>query len=334
MINVKSDCLLHSAYEALIYKEKRFDSREFGEIRDLEIVSLTKNGDVVVKFGKTLVNISVSARIVDLNKISGSSNLIQFNFTGYDDERYNGEYFRSIFNSINVIISDSLVILKGEKAWMLGYNFDILDDDGGVFTAVFAGLLLSLKTIRIPAHTNMGGLIFHPSSRRSHNVISPTTSFIFLTLSAPDPLLFDNEKPLLYDSSLNEALVVKSCIDLVIDSSGYILYFNSTNQRVGFGFLGDLKERCKHLFDVINTVPIPTDDLHTIARPDAYMNYEFPKIEIHKKEIANVKNIEINRIPDEKFTIHTHFLEIAEKKDQKSVQEKSTEKWLQSSLFN
>ena len=334
MISVFHDRLLYDAYEKLISEEKRFDSRGFNEFRKIEIIKLSENGAVTVKYGRTLVDILVDAEIVDLKDRHGLSGLVQFTFTGFTDERYDKSYFSSVFSKLNLVFSDSLVILKGEKAWKLDYAIDVLDNDGGVFTAAFAGLLLSLKTIRVPSHTNETGLLFHPSARKPLKVVSPSTSFVFVTVSCIDHSLFDIESSLLYDPTTNEALVTKSCIDVVIDNQGNVLYLNSINQGGDFGFISGLKDKCAHLFDTLNKVEIPCSDARTIAKPDEYMDHKYPRFEIAESGAIQTKDIELFELEEEKLTIPEHIISKSEPATVSRTPARSDDGWLLSSLSN
>jgi exosome complex component RRP42 len=153
----------------LVNNGERIDGREFDQYREISLetgIISNAEGSARVKIGKTQIVIGVKPQIgtpfpdtPNVGVFMTNSELLPMaapNFEpGPPDER-SVELSRVTDRCIRegkVIDLDKLVIIPGEKVWMIFLDMHIVDYDGNLMDAAVLGCMAALMNTRIPTAT-------------------------------------------------------------------------------------------------------------------------------------------------------------------------------------
>ena len=153
----------------------RSDMRNPKQPRKMTTSTSSMPGFALINLGKTVVTANTSASLVVPNPESptrGFHNLtLQTPTIHLRSQLMEFQtYFRFLWHKCHIIEEGSLCIQPGEKVWKLSTELIIINDDGGLLDALFAAVFVSLSTLRFPSFHPTTGVLFSPSSHRTHRI--------------------------------------------------------------------------------------------------------------------------------------------------------------------
>ena len=156
---------------------KRFDGREPGEFRNIEIetgVSKRAEGSARVKIGKTEVIVGVKMDVMEPYPDSADKGnlIVSTELLPLSSERFEsgppkfpaieiGRLTDRAIRESKFIQMEKLCIKEGEKVWAIYIDIYSLNDDGNLIDAAEIGAVAALKTARMPKYDEETGRVVY-----------------------------------------------------------------------------------------------------------------------------------------------------------------------------
>ncbi len=156
---------------------KRFDGREPGDFRDIEIetgVSKRAEGSARVRIGKTEVIVGVKMDVMEPYPDSADKGnlIVSAELLPLSSERFEsgpprfpaieiGRLTDRAIRESKFIQMEKLCIKEGEKVWAVYIDIYSLNDDGNLIDAAELGAVAALKTARMPKYDEETGKVIY-----------------------------------------------------------------------------------------------------------------------------------------------------------------------------
>lgn len=203
-------------------KELREDNRREDEYRTISIKKLKENGQIEVKFGKTLIISQIFAKLVSPNADRPNEGIIVFSLD-FNHLRPNSEFTQSneelnetrtkINNLIEKSLRDSkafdtfsLCVVAGKLVWKIVMDINVVNNDGNIYDACSLAALASWTSFKLPFLRKAGEKVLIPKQ-----MINLST--LHIPVSVTLGLYTDgNQIKFLIDPTLKE----EKCLDGII----------------------------------------------------------------------------------------------------------------------